>query len=153
MANQSTYSERHVAALAGMIASQHSFNTASGNAEASAGVAFGVPVVVGTGDRNVKKPAANGDNKFLGVSVRRNSARLITEGAEDKYNQKDEVEYLTEGEIWVTVGENVADGDPVYVTEATGAWGKTSGSNIFLVTNAIWMTTASSGALAKLRIR
>jgi hypothetical protein len=152
MAYQTSYSATHAAAYAGMIATSLPYSLASGNVEAAAGVQFGKPVVVGTGDRNVKVPALSGDSKFLGVAVRSNDARLAVAADVDEYNRYDECAYLINGEVWVTVGENVADGDPVYFSALDGTWLKAAATDAHLIAGAMWMTTATNGNLAKLRL-
>jgi len=152
MPTQTTYSQTHLPAFVGQIATQLGALIASGVAEAAAGVPFGKPVVVGTGDGNVKVPAANGDNKFLGIAVRDMGVDHVTPTDIDKYLQGQNISYLTKGEIWVTVAENVADGDPVYFYEADGTFTKTAATNYTLIAGARYMTTATNGNLAKVRL-
>lgn len=156
MSNQATYTSRAVA-FVGQIATQLGYQRlASGVAEAAGGVAFGSACVIGATDRSVKTPAGAGANKWLGVAVRSQDASHITTTDVDKYIQGAEVEYMISGEVWVTVAENVADGDLAYFSELDGTFGKTAGTpgtDISPVPNgAKYLTTALSGALAKLRL-
>ncbi len=152
MPHQTSYSTTHSPAYAGQIATQLPYSVASGNVEASAGIAFGVPVVIGTGDRNVKVPAAAGDDKFVGISVRSEGVDHVTTTDTDKYLQYSECAYLIKGEIWVTVGANVVDGGDVFFDETDGTWLAAADDDVTQVPNAKYMTTATSGNLAKIRL-
>lgn len=152
MANQTSYAERHSQGFPGMIASTIPNTLISVNTEESSGIAFGAPVVKGTGDRDGKVPNATGENNFLGVAVREVSSRLATAAGVDKFNQYDEARLMTKGDIWVTAGENVAAGEAVFIDEATGTFrGGTPSTNQFAI-NAKWLDTVSSGGLGRIRM-
>jgi hypothetical protein len=145
MSVQNTYQENQDEARQGQIANTEINFLISREVEGTAGLEFGIPVAQGTTDYQVKATAA-GVTSILGVTVRERS----TIGA-NKFLENDSARVMTKGVIWVTVGENVVAGDPVYVTVATGAFKKTASGNV-AIANARWDSSASSGNLAKLRL-
>jgi hypothetical protein len=152
MPTQDSYSERHAAGFPGMIASTIPNTLISVNVEESAGIAFGKPVVKGTGDRDGKVPDANGENNFLGVSVREISTRYSAAADADKFPQYTEARLMTKGDIWVSPGENVTAGEDVFFVEATAVWmGGTASTNQKAI-NAKWLDTTSNGGLGRIRL-
>lgn len=154
MTTQTSYSQRHSAAFAGQIADMSGpRNIISRRVEESAGIGFGKVVVKGTADDQIIAPNANGENNYVGFTIRNNAARKKADGSEDLYNQYEHAEVMTQGVLWVTCGGNVAAGANVYFTEATGALDDASGSNITQVPNAKWLDTQTSGGLARIELR
>lgn len=152
MPTQTTYTERHSAGFAGQIDSTIPNTLVSVNVQEAAGIAFGAVVCKGTGDRDGIVPNANGENNFIGIAVREVSTRYNAATDADKFPQYTEARVMTKGDIWVTAGENVAAGEGVFVTEATGAIkGGTPSTNEFAI-NAKWLTTTSSGQLGRIRL-
>lgn len=145
---QSTYSTQS-AARDGMLADmQEGYNAFSRTVETAAGLAFGKPVQRGAADGGCKAIGDGSATTFLGVSLRTQS-RDANNG--DIFAQREDARIADKGVIWVTVGANVAAGDPVYYTTA-GVWTNASSGNV-LVANAVWDSTAASGARAKLRLK
>ena len=152
MAVQTTYSENIGAARAGMIAdTQGTLNLISRTVETAAGIGFGLPVGQGTNDNGVILSEAGAD--YVGFTVRE---RSVDPANPNEFAQYDTARIMTHGVIWVTVTDagGVVAGDPVWVTEATGALsnadvGSGGGTNL---AGCRWESTAVNGALAKIRV-
>ena len=141
---QRDYSERIDKPRAGTIKGSN-FQTKTGNCEVALGLAFGVPVSQGVGDIGLLLAGAIG--AFLGVTT-----RDIALGAEqDRYNQYQNVGYLTQGEIWVVASVAVSPADPVHFNATTGAWLITGGTGP--IVGARWRTTAAPGEVAVLELQ
>lgn len=149
MTVQTTYSESMAAAKAGMPANAIPFDADSRICETAAGIAFGVAVGAGSADNGCVVGKGSGKG-FVGVTIR---DVTLDPADEDTYQQYAAVGVMTKGDIWVTTGGNVVDGGIVTFNNTTGVLSATAadGSNT-LVTGARWMTTASSGELARLRL-
>ncbi|GFO81231.1 MAG: hypothetical protein A49_08580 [Methyloceanibacter sp.] len=148
MAVQTTYNETMDAARVGQPVNTEWKNDISRTVEDAAGVGFGLPVAQGANDGGCKA-TENTDTEILGITVR----EVSTDANDpDKFSQYMSARVRTKGVIWVVAAEGVAAGDPVYVTLATGAFGKTAGANILQIPNARWDSSASADGLAKVRL-
>lgn len=144
---QTTYSRYHAQALEGMVADQQKANFNSKRATAAIG--FGKAVLQGATDDACK--AVDGSSaRFLGVSVRDQST-----GADspNQYAANDHVRIIDEGTIWVIAGENISAGDRAAYLTATGAFMKATTSDTTAIDGARYETSASSGALVKLKLK
>ena len=147
---QSNYNTSLPVGYPGMIANGETSNRISRTQEDATAIAFGKPVFRGAGDHGcTATPSAN----LLGFSIATYAPQPVeASGVEaDSYPQYSTVGILTQGVMWVTVGEDVADGDAAYVT-AGGAIMKTATSNTAL-TGWVFQDTASSGGLARIAKR
>lgn len=144
---QSTYSENISRALPGMPADAD-YSADTRIVETEAGIAFGVATSQGANDNGALVGAAAAAD-FVGVSIR---DKTVPDGT-DKYADGANIGVMTRGDIWVTVGGDVVAGDDVTFVATTGVLSSagTSGSQ-FAITGARWMTSASNGALALLRL-
>jgi hypothetical protein len=115
------------------------FNTATGNCETAAGIAFGKPVSQGSGDKGVVLGGALAN--FLGVTVR--DITQVDATVLDKYPQYKNVGYLSRGQIWVEASVAVGANDPVHYDTTTGAW-KISGG-IGPIVGARYVTSGAAG--------
>ena len=161
MAVQTTYATSHNAAYAGMLADEQLFNTVSKlNKSTTVTVPYGYGVVT-DGDDGAKLPvAASVLKNFVGIAHRElNRAYTASQvfGAVPQYD----FSVITEGVVWVTASVQVAKDDPVYVIVGDGTGtnqGKltnvigTGATTAILISNAIWVSSAASGALAKISI-
>jgi hypothetical protein len=146
---QSTYSERMPVAYAGMIANMTNWDADTRICETAAGIGFGLAVGKGTGDKGAVLGATLVTD-FLGITIR--DITLVNATA-DKYAQYQNMAVLTEGDLWVTVGGNVADGEDVTFNGTTGVLSSTAaGAGQFLITGARWQKTAINGALSVVRL-
>jgi hypothetical protein len=152
MAVQTTYSENIDGARAGMIAdTQNGLNLISRTVETAAGIGFGLPVAQGSGDNGVILSESGAD--YIGFTVRE---RSVNPDNPDEFSQYEDARIMTHGVIWATVTDagGVDAGDPVWVTEATGALsnadvGSGGGTNL---AGCRWESTAANGELAKIRV-
>lgn len=142
---QSTYSENIAVALPGM-AADADISADTRIVETAAGIGFGVAVSQGTSDKECLIGGASAA-VFVGVTL-----RSIT-GDADSYDQYDNASVITRGDVWVTVAGDVTAGGDVTFKDTTGALSSAAaGANDFAIAGARWMTSASSGDLAKLRL-
>jgi len=159
MAVQTTYSTKHAAAYAGMIADEQLHNTVSKvNKSTTVTIPYGYGVVT-DGDDGAKLPVDTSTAaKFVGIAQRELNRAYTTGqtfGAVPLYD----FSVVTEGVVWVTAAANVAKDDPVYLIVGDGT-GTNQGkfSNVIgaaatlgvLLAGAKWVSSASSGALAKI---
>ena len=159
MAVQTTYSTSHNAAYAGMLADEQLFNTVSKlNKSSTVTIPYGYGVVT-DGDDGAKLPvAASVLKNFVGIAHRElNRAYTASQvfGAVPQYD----FSVITEGVVWVTASVQVAKDDPVYLIVGDGTnQGKfsnvvgTGATAAILISNAKWVSSAASGALAKISL-
>jgi len=146
---QTTYSENQAIALPGMPADAD-YSADTRICETVAGIGFGVAVSQGSADKGALIGAAAAAN-FVGVTIA--DKTVANDGGADGYNQYDNMGVMYRGTIWIQVGGNVADGEDATFNSTTGVLSSaaTSGTQ-FAIAGARWMTTASSGGFAKLRL-
>lgn len=149
MALQNSYAATMAKGVAGALATMNDWDAVTKICETAAGIGFGVAVGRGSDDRGAVLGAASAA-AFLGISMR-DVAR--EPGDSDKYPQYKNLSVLQRGVIWVVAGGDVADGADVTFVASTGVLSSaaTSGTQ-FLVANAIWLDTVSSGGLARIRL-
>jgi hypothetical protein len=148
---QTTYSENISAGKLGAIVNTEHCNLISRNVETSAGLAFGLPVAQGANTDGVRVSGASAFD-YIGFTVR----DMSIDAATDIFKQYDSARIMTHGVLWVTVTDagGVVQGDPVWVTKATGALsnadvGSSGGVNL---AGCKWESAAANGGLAKIRI-
>ena len=145
---QSTYSENMPIAQAGMPANAD--YSADTRICESAAIPFGIAVSQGTSDKEALIGGASAA-VFAGVSIA--DKTINNDGGVDGYNQYDNMGVMTRGDIWVVVGGNVTAGGDVTFAATTGALSSAAASGSqFAIAGARWMTSATSGNLAKLRL-
>jgi len=150
MAIQTTYSENIPAGKIGAIVNTENVNLISRNVETVAGIGFGLPVSQGATEDGVRLSGASAFD-YIGFTVRDQSVRTA-----DIFSQYESARIMTHGLLWVTVTDagGVVQGDPVWVTKATGALsnadvGSSGGINL---AGCKWESAAANGALAKIRV-
>lgn len=149
---QSTYSQTIADAVAGMPADAD-YSADSRICETAAGIAFGV--AVSQGSVSAKGALIGGASAavFVGVTIRDKTLLIASGETVDKYQDNDVMGVMYRGDIWVTVGGDVVAGGDVTFAAATGVLSSASaGGAQFAVSGARWMTSASSGGLAILRL-
>jgi hypothetical protein len=145
---QSTYSETLPIAQAGMPAdADYSADTRICE---SAAIPFGVAVSQGTSDNEALIGGASAA-VFAGVAIA--DKTINSDGGADGYNQYDNMGVMTRGDIWVIAGGDVDAGEDATFVSTTGVLSSaaTSGTQ-FAIAGARWMTSATSGNPAKLRL-
>jgi len=144
---QETYSENIPVTLPGTLADEdHSVDTYV--VETEAGIGFGLACSQGTEDHQTLLGSASAA-LFIGISVKDKTVP----GAEELYPDQENIGIMYRGDIWVTTGGVVNVGDDVTFVASTGVLSSeaTSGTQ-FAISGARWMTSASSGGLAKVRL-
>lgn len=146
---QTSYSERIAAAVAGAVANMTNWDADTLVCETAAGIGFGVAVSQGAAYNGAVIGAASAA-VFRGITVR---DIAIPPSNGEEYAEGDNMAVLTEGDIWVTVGGDVTVGADVTFASTTGVLSSagTSGSQ-FTIAGARWMTAASNGGLAIVRL-
>lgn len=146
---QSTYTSNIPVGYPGMVANGETSNRPSRTVEDAAGIAFGKAAFRGAGDHGITGTPAAG--KFMGIVIADLGQQPVPGGvAADIMPQYSSAALLRFGEIWVTAGAAVADGDQVYVTPG-GAFTNVPTSNIAIP--AEFDDTVASGAMVRLRVR
>lgn len=153
---QTTYSLYPDQALPGMKADMQDYNTVSKLNKGTAVIPFGRAVFT-DGDDGMKLPVAGSTAaQFIGITMRE-LTRAYTDvqiagaggiGAVPKYDNS----VMTEGVIWVAPAVAVAKDDPVYVLKADGRLTNVVGTDNLLIPNAKFVSSAASGALAKVSL-
>lgn len=146
--NQDTYLDTLAVGYAGMVANGETSNRISRTCEDAGGIGFGKAVFRGTDDHGC---TATPNALFLGISIAHEALGYLAGQDVDEYAQYQNIAIMTQGVIWVTVGEDVTDGAQAYATPA-GALVDTSTSNTIL-TGWFFDTTGANGSLVKLAKR
>ncbi len=151
---QTTYQKYMGEALDGMKADMEAYNTVSKLNKGTAIIPFGRAVFT-DGDDGMKLPVTGSTAaQFIGI-VMRELTRAYTDadisagyGAVPKRDNT----VMTTGVIWVSPAVAVAKDDPVYVLKADGRFTNVAGTDNILVANAKFVSTAASGARAKISL-
>lgn len=150
---QTTYNQYMTVAMNGMPASTSGWDADTRICEsAPSGLGFGLAVSQSTlTDRGAVLGNLSGST-FVGITMADQTlANLETPGA-DLYQNYDNMAVLVRGDIWVVVGTNVAPNGAVYYNSVTGQLGASGITNAVQITGARWMTTATNGNLAVVRL-
>lgn len=143
---QETYQENIAVAVPGMPADAD-YSADTRICETEAGIGFGVAIGQGATDKGGVL-GASAAAEFVGVTI-----RDVTVLTEDIYAEGRNMGAMTRGDIWVEVGGDVSAGDDVTFAETTGVLSSAAtGAAQFAITGARWMTSATSGNLAILRL-
>lgn len=156
--SQTSYSNELEVARNGLLADLGSQDVLSFVAEEE--IPFGHAVLPGTDpEKQVLLPAVSGDVALInGVAASTHAIESDRSGNEPSYKEKDMVNVMHKGRIWVKTEEAVVVGDDVYVRYAAGgngpgAFGKTSGtSERAQLVGAKWLRGAAIDGLALLEI-
>ena len=148
MAVQTTYTENMRPGLVGDLVNMEPSVLISRNVENAGGIEFGTAVARGASD-NGAIAATTGTTAILGIAVRERSVRPETP---NKFAQYDSARIATKGVVFVNASVAVNQGDPVYVTVATGAFVKASGAGNVQIAGAVYDSTVSAAGLVKVRL-
>ena len=148
---QSTYTEKHVVARAGMIANMHTYDADTYIVDKSSGISFGrMCGRDGTDDNHVGTniTAAN----YVGISI---IDPTVTESDQrangDGYANDDLATVCYRGDVWVEVAAAVTAGAKVYAVPASGVLADTSSSNIEIL-GAVFLDDAAADGFARVRL-
>lgn len=141
---QTVFNDTFTEGYPGMVANGETSNRISRTIEDAAGVAFGKAVYRGSGDHGcTATPGAAG---FLGITIADKGVPKFTGAqAADTFPQYHNVPIMSEGVIWVLAGENVADGEPVFVTPAGAFMNDNGGGANFALPGWVFDMTRASG--------
>lgn len=144
---QDTFNAAPAKGFPGMVVNGETSNRISRTCEDAAGIAFGLAVFRGTGDQGCTGTPAAGTE--LGFAIADHGVQPLPGGvAADIYPRYSSVGIMNRGAIYVTVGEDVTDGAPVYVTAAK-AIVDTVGANIPMV-GWVFDETVTSGGICRI---
>ncbi len=155
---QTSYDYDPAVAYAGVIADLAQSYVRSGRNEETSSIPFGVAVKKGTGDGDIKLPAAGTDDVF-GIVVHDHAHdSYAADGTPDGVETKGSAGVLVSGPAYVKVEEAVAAGDDVYVRFANsvdntrtqkGAFRKTvDGGTALRLRGARYLTSAAKDGFA-----
>lgn len=144
---QVTYPLRQPIGYEGQKVNGEEYNAITRVCETAAGINFGRVVLRGANELGcILADATMADALFYGISVRDVSVRP---SAGDKYPQRGNVTILTQGAIFVKVGEAVAAGDAPLYDFAAGNFRKTAAAGrIALPAGWRFDSAAANGGLA-----
>ena len=147
---QNTYASYMRAGVEGQLASEWGSGLVSDTriVETAAGIGFGRMVSKGTGVKGAVLGGALVD--MLGVSIK--DITLVAQAGQtvDKYQQKDNMAVLQEGDIWVTANSAVTAGLVGTYLAADGTFAPAASG--VAIPGSRWMTSAASGGVAILRL-
>lgn len=140
---QTTYPATMPVGVAGQPATMTGWDADTKICEVEAGIGFGLAVSQGAAVRGV---VLGGAADFIGISIR--DITLLT-GQDGEYAEGQNMAVGVRGDYWVVTEDAVAIGDVVEFNATTGALGSDGGTEI---AGARWMTAASAGGLAIVRL-
>ena len=125
---QTTYNEKPPVGVHGQVANAELSNRISRTIETAA-VPFGAPVQRGAADHGA---VAFTTGDFLGLAILNPAVpgNAATATTPDVYPVGFTAAILTKGQMYVTAGETVVQGDDVYYVTATGKYVTTAGAGI-----------------------
>jgi hypothetical protein len=148
LAIQTDYNAAPPKGFPGMVANGETSNRISRTCEDVAGIAFGKPVYRGTGDQGCTATPAAGT--LLGFAIADHGIQPLPGGvAADIYPRYSSVGILNLGAMYVTVSEDVADGNDVHVTPAGLIVDTAGGANI-AATGWKFDETVASGGICRI---
>lgn len=92
---------------------------------------------------------ANAD--FLGLAVLTPAVPPVTSGVADRYPQYFTGAFMTQGQMYVTAGATVADGDDVYWDPADGRY--TNTATHIRIPNAVFDTSGADGDIVEISLK
>lgn len=145
---QSTYSTSPAAGLPGQIANEESANIITKIVETSGGINFGQPAArSATSSKDNSCRLMVSGAAFLGIAVI-NRAVAPDASDPDNYAQYSAAALMTEGSVFVTVGEAVVPGDDVYWNTSTLKYTTTSGGSNVAIPDATFETATAADGIA-----
>ncbi len=148
---QMTYTQYITKAQNGMPATMTGWDTDTKifeDTSPAVGLGFGLAVCQGSSDRGILVGAPSG-KAFVGITRADPTLPNLDSDFTDKYQDGDNVAVFVRGDIWVLVEDLVRAGEGVLFDATTGVMGHDGGT---LIPNARWMTSASAGGLAVVRL-
>lgn len=148
---QDTFNDYPAKGYPGMVANGETSNRISRTCEDAAGIAFGAAVFRGAGDHGCTTTTPTAP-EFLGFAIADHGIQPLPGGvAADIYPQYSSVGIMTGGAIYVTAGEAVTDGAPVYIDPDDGKIVDTATDN--LATGWVFEETVANAAIVRIARR
>lgn len=144
------FKENLAAFAVGRRVNMEEWNTITRTKEGAGSLAFGVPVMPGTGVHScVALDATNGRN-VLGIT----EASVVLPRPGDAYEQYDNVGICESGVIGVLLGANVTKGAQARFNTANGTWtGAAQSATVVTIPGAQFEEDGTSGAVGAVRYR
>lgn len=145
-----TFKENLSAYAVGRRANMEEWNTITRTKEGAGSLAFGVPVMPGTGGHTCIAMDATTGRNVLGIT----EAVAVHPRPGDTYEQYDNVAVCESGVIGVLLGANVTKGAQARFNTANGTWtGATQSATVVTIPGAQFDEDGSSGAVGIVRYR
>jgi hypothetical protein len=106
---QTTYTDTIAKGTPGMVANGEKSNRITRTIEDAGGIGFGVPAARGTGDHGCTATVTTAAT-VLGITIATSAQALVAGQTADTYAQRDNVDIMTSGAIFVNVVGAVTDG-------------------------------------------
>lgn len=149
---QTTYPTTYAKGVAGQVANAELSNRISRTVETTA-LGFGVPVQRGTGDHGIVA-LTTGD--FLGLTILNPAVpgNVATASTPDLYPVGFTAAVLTRGQMYVTAGGTVTDGDAVHYNPTTGRYvaAAVEGTTVGPLTSVLFDTSGGNGDLVEISV-
>ena len=148
---QTTYNERPAKGVHGQVANAELSNRISRTIETAA-VPFGAPVQRGTGDHGA---VAFTTGDLLGIAILNPAVpgNVATATTPDVYPVGFTAAILTRGQMYVTAGETVVQGDDVYYVTATGKYTTTAAAgSVGPLTGVFFDTGGGNGDIVEISV-
>ena len=148
---QTTYNDAPPKGVHGQVANAELSNRISRTIETAA-VPFGAPVQRGAADHGA---VAFTTGDFLGLAILNPAVpgNVATASTPDQYPVGFTAAILTKGQMYVTAGETVVQGDDVYYVTATGKYVTTAGAGIVgPLTGVFFDTSGGNGDIVEISI-
>lgn len=148
---QTTYNERPAKGVHGQVANAELSNRISRTIETAA-VPFGAPVQRGTADHGA---VAFTTGDFLGLAILNPAVpgNVATATTPDVYPVGFTAAILTRGQMYVTAGETVVQGDDVYYVTATGKYTTTAAAgSVGPLTGVFFDTGGGNGDIVEISV-
>lgn len=148
---QTTYAEKQAIGIHGQVANAELSNRISRTIETAA-VPFGAPVQRGAADHGA---VAFSTGDFLGIAILNPAVpgNVATASTPDQYPVGFTAAILTKGQMYVTAGATVVQGDAVYYNTVTKRYVPASGTNIVgPLTGCFFDTGGANGAIVEISV-
>lgn len=146
---QTTYSVAPAKGLPGQVANEEKCNKISREVETVAGIKFGQPVQRGSADHSV---AILSSGTFIGLAVL-NPAVAPDASNPDAYARYVTGAFMTEGQMYVTAGDDVTDGAAVYWDAVTGRYIAEDTTASIAIPNAVFDTSGADGDIVEISLK
>lgn len=151
---QTTYTNAPAKGLPGQVANEEKCNKISRTVSNVEGIRFGAPAFRVPGAGNDHRIAATGTT-FLGLAVLTPAVPPVAVGSTlvDGYPQYFTGGFMTDGQMYVTAGGNVAPGDVPYYVAATNRYTNAAAAGAVEIPGAFFDTTGANGDIVEISLK